>query len=92
MPECKSEHNLRPRKKRRTPVHRPEGYHIEIRLPKDINKAFRVSNKQFCDAMFKCYGQIGSQEGCSGTETGGISEQEQLTEGFKGSPGSERSL
>ncbi len=55
MPEEQADHDLRPRKKRHTSVSKPDGYTVVIRLPKDSNKAFRVSNKLFQDAMLKYY-------------------------------------
>lgn len=68
MPEVQAEHNLRPRKKRHTSVCKPAGYTVVIRLPKNNNKAFTVSNDVFQDAMLKYYGQKGGGEGCNRKE------------------------
>ena len=57
--------NVRPRKKRHTSVRKPEGYAVVIRLPKNSNKAFKVSNNVFQDAMLKYYGQKRGEEGCN---------------------------
>ena len=46
-----------------------------IRLPKDSEKAFKVSNKLLQDALLTYYGQTGGEEGCSSKETGSKSEQ-----------------
>lgn len=63
-----AEHNLRPRKKRHTSVCKPEGYSLVIRPPNNSNKAFKVSNDVFQDAMLKYYGQKGGEEGCNRKE------------------------
>ena len=70
MPEFQAEHNLRPRKKRHASVRKPEGYSVAIRLPRNSNKAFEVSNDVFQDAMLKYYGQKGGEEGCNPKEAG----------------------
>lgn len=70
MPEFQAEHNLRPRKKRHTSVRKLEGYAVVIRLPRNSNKAFEVSNDVFRDAMLKYYGQKGGDEGCNPMEAG----------------------
>ena len=76
MPEFQAEHNLRPRKKRHISATKPEGYKVVIHLRKDSNKAFRVSNQVFRDAMLKYYGHKGEKEGCSSQKTGSKFEQE----------------
>ncbi len=78
MPEFQADHNLRPRKKRRTSVSKPDGYTVVIRLPKDNNKAFKVSHQLFQNAMLKHYGQKEAKEGCSSQETGSNSKQKSL--------------
>ena len=65
VPEFQAEHNLRPRKKRRVSATKAEGYKVVIHLPKDSNKAFRVSNQAFQDALLKYYGHKGGKEGCN---------------------------
>lgn len=88
MPECQAEHNLRPRKKRHISATKPEGYKVVIHLPKDSNKAFRVSNQVFQDAMLKYYGHKGEKEGCSSQETGSKSEQESFLDSSSDQTGS----
>ena len=78
MPEFQADHNLRPRKKRHTSVRKPEGYTVVIRLPKNSNKAFKVSNDVFQDAMLKYYGQKRGEEGCNCKEASSKSKQKPL--------------
>ena len=80
MPDFQADYNLRPRKKRHIPVHRPEGYKVVIRLPKDSNKAFRVSIQLLQDALLEYYGQKGAKQGCSSKETGSKPEQEMFSD------------
>ena len=68
-------YDLRPRKKRRSSASVPVGCTVVVRLPKDSNKAFRVSNELFQDAMLRYYGQKGSKEFCSSQETVSNSKQ-----------------
>ena len=75
MPEFQAEHNLRPRKKLRVSATKAEGYKVVIHLPKNSNKAFRVSNQAFQDALLKYYGHQGGKEGCNSQETGSKFEQ-----------------
>ena len=78
MPEFHTEHNLRPRKKRHTSVRKPEGCTAVIHLPKNSNKAFKVSNKVFQDALLKYYGQKRAEEGCNCKEASSESKQKPL--------------
>ena len=89
MPEFQAKHSLRPRKKRHTSAPKPEGYSVVIRLPKNSNKAFRVSNQVFQDAMLKHYGQKGGKEGCSSKETGSKFEQKSLLDNSSHPTGTE---
>lgn len=78
MPEF--HYDLRPRKKRRTLASVPVGCTVVTRLPndslpKDSNKAFRISSELLQDAMLKYHGQKGSKEGCSSQETVSNSKQ-----------------
>ena len=59
----------------RRSVRKPEGYTVVIRLPKNSNKAFKVSNDVFQDAVLKYYGQ---KEGCNCKEASSKSKQKSL--------------
>lgn len=89
MTECEAEYNLRPRKKRHTAVRKPEGYKVVILLPKNSNKAFKVSNGVFQDALLKYCGQKGGKEGCDCKEANGKFEQKSLHNSSNKPTGSE---